>query len=534
MKNNYVLVFLLFSFPCFSQQTVEDNFEGTGTITTWFGDDCGLDTNFSNPFKTGINTSNTVLKYTDSGGTFANVRFDIPGNFELSSNNIFTLKIYIPSNGITGSQTNQVSLKLQDGTLNEPWTTQSEIIKTIVLDQWQTVTFNFANDTYVNYNGSSPAPTTRTDFNRVVIQVNGENNNDHVIAYIDDVLYNGTITDSSSTTFDTLVWSDEFDTNGPVDASKWFHQTLLPNGTSWYNNEVQHYTNRTDNSIVENGILKIIAKKEVFTNQGQTKQYTSARLNSKYAFTYGKVEIRAKMPTGVGTWPAMWMLGQNITEPGGYWASTHGTTPWPACGEVDIVEHWGDNQNFLQSALHTPSSSGDTVNKGGRSVTTASTAFHTYVLEWTSEKMVFKIDGVTHYTYNPATKNSSTWPFDAPQYFLLNVAILPNIDAGFTQSALEIDYIRVYQQSSLSVTNELKQIEALMFPNPVNNQLKIRIAPKFINSSVRVFSSLGKELDKFTMKEEEVVLDMSNYASGLYFLKVQSAFGYKTYQVLKD
>ena len=103
----------------------------------------------------------------------------------------------------------------------------------------------------------------------------------------------------------TLVWSDEFDDDGttymsgvdnPVDDSKWFHQTKLPNGWSWYNDELQHYTNRIDNSYVSDGTLKIVAKKEVFSDQGHTKDYTSARLNAKHAFTYGVVEIRAKLP----------------------------------------------------------------------------------------------------------------------------------------------------------------------------------------------------------------------------------------------
>src|SRR6187402_1284870 len=87
--------------------------------------------------------------------------------------------------------------------------------------------------------------------------------------------------------YDHLVWADEFDVNGAIDATKWHHQTKLPNGNSWYNGELQHYTNRTDNAIVENGFLKIVAKKETFTDQNTTKQYTSARLNSKFAFTYG-------------------------------------------------------------------------------------------------------------------------------------------------------------------------------------------------------------------------------------------------------
>ena len=250
---------------------------------------------------------------------------------------------------------------------------------------------------------------------------------------------------NSCNTFNTLVWSDEFNTNGAVNPSNWHHQTQLPNGSSWYNGEVQHYTNRQVNSNVNNGVLSIVAKKETFTDQGQTKQYTSARLNSKFAFKYGRVEIRAKLPTGTGTWPAIWMLGKNINEPGAYWSSTNGTVNWPACGEIDIMEHWGNNQNYVQSAIHSPSSFGGTVNIGGQNIPTVSSQFHVYTLEWSSERMTFSVDGVVHYVYNPAIKNANTWPFDADQYILLNVAMQPAIDPLFTHSAMEVDYIRVYQ-----------------------------------------------------------------------------------------
>ena len=94
-----------------------------------------------------------------------------------------------------------------------------------------------------------------------------------------------------------FLWSDEFDSNGAVNSTKWHHQTQLPNGGSWFNGEVQHYTNLISNSFINNGVLNIVAKKENYTNQGVTKQYTSARLNSKFAFLYGRVDIRAKIPT---------------------------------------------------------------------------------------------------------------------------------------------------------------------------------------------------------------------------------------------
>jgi beta-glucanase (GH16 family) len=475
MYRNISILAFLFFLPVLSHtQTLEDDFEGNGNIFTWFGDDCAINRTFANPYKQSINSSATVLRYMDNGGQYANLRFDADANFNLSVSATFTIKIYVPSSGLTGNQPNQVSLKLQDGKLGQPWITQSEVIKPIVLNQWQTVKFNFKSDTYVNLDSGSLPPSQRKDFNRVVIQVNGENNNNRVLAFIDDFFYNGII--PSEPVFDRLVWSDEFDKNGAVDNAKWHHQTKLPNDGSWYNGEIQHYTNRTSNAFTENGFLKIVAKKETFTDQGRTKAYTSARLNSKFTFKYGKVEIRAKLPSGVGTWPALWMLGKNINEVGGYWDNQgFGTTAWPACGEIDIMEHWGNNQNYVQSAIHTPSSFGNTVNLGGRIIPTVSTDFHVYGLVWTPEKLVFSVDDTVHYIYNPSEQDVSTWPFDAEQYILMNIAILPGISSGFTQSAMEVDYVRVYQESPPSATQDETRRQHSYYPNPVDDELKILI-----------------------------------------------------------
>ncbi len=540
MKNLFTYLFFISSFFLNAQETVEDDFEGNGTITSWEGDDCGIDTAFTNPFQTGINTSNTVLKYTDSGGNYANVRFDTPINFDLSINHTFSLKIYVPASSITGNETNQLSLKLQNGNIGSVWETQTEIIKTLVLDQWQTITFDFENDNYLNYNSGSGAPTERTDFNRVLIQVNSEDNTNNVTAYIDDFLYDGVLEDNSGTgsgndpIYDELIWSDEFDGTGAIDSNKWFHQTQLPSGGSWYNGEIQHYTNRTTNTYVSNGAMHLVAKKEAFTDQGQTKQYTSARLNSKIAFTYGKVEVRAILPTGVGTWPAIWMLGKNITETGAYWQTQgYGTTSWPACGEVDIMEHWGTNQNFVQSAMHTPSSSGGTVNHGGQTISTASTAYHVYSLEWYPEKMVFKVDGVHHYTYQPEVRNSSTWPFDADQYILLNTAIQPSITSSFTQSDMIIDYVRVYQEATASV-NEVANLDAIkIYPNPVENNVTIQIQPNLIGVKATVYSLLGKEITSFVQNTSTEEYDLSKLKKGVYILKFDSKGLSSTYKILK-
>lgn len=253
--------------------------------------------------------------------------------------------------------------------------------------------------------------------------------------------------------YNNLVWSDEFDNNGAINAIKWHHQTQLPNGNSWYNGEVQHYTNLITNSFVSDGKLTIKAIKEPYTNQGVTKQYTSARLNSKFAFKYGRVDIRAKVPTNQGTWPALWLLGKNVNEPGGFWQPQFGNTNWPACGEIDIMEHGitpSQPQNYIQSAIHTPSSFGNTVNHGGTIASNLGNEFHVYSMNWSPFQITFLLDGVPFYTYNPAVKNASTWPFDAEQYLLLNIAmggVAGNIPASFTQASMEIDYVRVYQNT---------------------------------------------------------------------------------------
>jgi beta-glucanase (GH16 family) len=324
-----------------------------------------------------------------------------------------------------------------------------------------------------------------------------------------------------------LVWSDEFDddattyisgVDNAIDDSKWFHQTKLPNGWGWYNNEQQHYTNRIENSYVSDGTLKIVAKKEVFSDQGHTKDYTSARLNSKFAFTYGVVEIRAKLPTGIGTWPAIWTLGKNINENGAYWQQEgFGSASWPACGEIDIMEHWGSNQNFVQSAMHTPSSHGATVNHGGRTISTVSSQFHVYKLEWTAEKMIFSVDDIEHYTYNPTVKNDDTWPFNSDQYLLLNVAIQESIEPSFTSSAMEIDYIRVYQDQPLSIDqNNPSQIQ--LYPNPTSKRFIID-STKDINE-VNIYDLHGRLVVQRRPMQKDISI-VEDLSKGAYLVEIK-------------
>jgi beta-glucanase (GH16 family) len=328
-----------------------------------------------------------------------------------------------------------------------------------------------------------------------------------------------------------LVWSDEFDYTGAIDSEKWHHQTLLPNGQSWYNGEIQHYTNRIENSFVSDGTLKIMAIRENYTQQGVTKEFTSARLNSKFAFTYGRVEVRARLPFGVGTWPAIWTLGQNITEPGGYFYSEFGTTGWPACGEIDIMEHWGMNHDYISSATHTPSSFGGTVNVGGRYVDNVSSEFHLYMLEWSETRLIFSVDHQVHYIYEPSEQNMETWPFDLNQYILLNVAILPDIiPTGFTQDAMEIDYVRVYQNNLTSGAAQKEHFK--IYPNPSTDRINVRGAtdnPLFY----RIVNSIGQRLKEGPLELSTDYIDIADLAPGIYFLELTEGQNYQVTRIIK-
>ncbi|MFZ9004202.1 MAG: family 16 glycosylhydrolase [Robiginitalea sp.] len=237
--------------------------------------------------------------------------------------------------------------------------------------------------------------------------------------------------ESPGNDFDTLVFEEEFEVDGAPDASVWNYD-LGTGDNGWGNNESQYYTDRPENIIVEDGFLKITARAEEFEGSS----YTSARIQSyqKFEFQYGKVEVRAKLPAGGGTWPAIWMLGADFE-----------TNTWPAAGEIDIMEHVGNQQNTIYGSTHDPNNfAGDS-----RSVTTVvegvSDDFHVYGLEWTQDAITFSVDGEEFGTL----ENNGGLPFNKDFFMILNVAMGGNfggeINPAFTGSSMEVDYIRVYQ-----------------------------------------------------------------------------------------
>ena len=248
----------------------------------------------------------------------------------------------------------------------------------------------------------------------------------------------------------TLTWSDEF--NGPngsaPDSTKWTYDL---GGRGWGNDELETYTNRTQNAFQQDGNLVIQAFKETYTGRdGILRNYTSARLKTKGLFeqTYGRIEARIKIPHGQGMWPAFWMLGGNNVQPG-----------WPACGEIDIMENIGSEAATVHGTVHGPGYSDGGGITGAFSLSSGqrfADDFHVFAVEWESAAIRFYVDSSTtpYKTITPADLPSGTkWVFDHPFFIILNVAVggswpgSPDATTVFPQTML-VDYVRVYKRSS--------------------------------------------------------------------------------------
>ena len=235
----------------------------------------------------------------------------------------------------------------------------------------------------------------------------------------------------------TPVWQDEFNYTGLPDSTRWGFDT---GGHGWGNNERQYYTSSINNARVANGVLTITALRE----EKEEKQYTSARLVSKNKgdFLYGRVEARAKLPAGRGTWPAIWMLPTDQHYGG-----------WPASGEIDIMEHVGYDPGKVHVTVHTEAynHSKGTQKGKNKAVPTAMTAFHLYRVDWTPDSILGFIDDEPVFSFQNEGNGSATWPFDKRFHLLLNLAIGGNwggaqgVDDAIFPARFEVDYVRVYK-----------------------------------------------------------------------------------------
>lgn len=236
-----------------------------------------------------------------------------------------------------------------------------------------------------------------------------------------------------------LVWADEFDYAGLPDSTKWSYQI---GGDGWGNNEKQYYTNADSlNASANNGVLSIVARKQAIGKN----EYTSTRLVSKNKgdWKYGKVEVRARLPKGRGLWPAVWMLP---TE------RVYGN--WPACGEIDIMEHVGYNPDSAFSTVHTKSFNHMIGTQKSKAIKleNAYNAFHIYSIEWNADKIDFFLDGDLKFTFVNSGNGFAEWPFDKPFFLIMNLAVGGNwggkhgIDETVFPAKLVIDYVRVFEK----------------------------------------------------------------------------------------
>jgi beta-glucanase (GH16 family) len=231
-----------------------------------------------------------------------------------------------------------------------------------------------------------------------------------------------------------LVWGEEFDYNGKPDAGYWGYEEGYIR-----NHELQYYTDQLENVSVSGGLCTITAQME------KPDSITSASMNTlgKFDFLYGRIEVRAKIPSALGTWPAIWMLGTNRSEVG-----------WPACGEIDIMEHVGYDPDKVHANIHTKSYNHVLgTNKGNTiEVENPSTDFHIFALEWYEAKMDFFYDDSLYFSYqNDMAGNPDTWPFDQSHYLLLNLAYggtwggSEGVDTTRLPLEFIIDYVRYYR-----------------------------------------------------------------------------------------
>ncbi len=310
-----------------------------------------------------------------------------------------------------------------------------------------------------------------------------------------------------------IIWSDEFDYEGLPDPEKWSYDI---GGHGWGNNELQYYTeNRLENARVENGKLIIEAHYELY----KEKLYTSARLVSKNKgdWLYGYFEMRAKLPSGRGTWPAFWMLPTDW-EYGG----------WPDSGEIDIMEHVGYDEEMVHATVHTQAYNHMIGTQVGvaQEVSDCETAYHIYACEWNENEIKMYIDGDLYFSFQNQG-HWTRWPFDKRFHILLNIAVggswggVEGIDKHAFPSQFSIDYIRVYAPGSgPSAIHEREGAAVLVYPNPTKDILSIEFPAVHASQELRlkIFDVLGKQLMDTNLWYTGTAVDinLAQLQSGVY------------------
>ena len=323
-----------------------------------------------------------------------------------------------------------------------------------------------------------------------------------------------------------LVWSEEFnDTAKTVNAANWNFDV---GGTGWGNQELQYYTNRTDNARVENGCLILEAKKEVYTSYNLTCNYTSGRINTKAKASslYGKIEARMSLPSGAGTWPAFWMMPE---------VNTYGN--WPSSGEIDIMEHIGSDPTMISMAVHTKDNNGSKGNNWYKRVYPGNVEnqFHTYGIEWEQDAIRFYIDSVKQTTlWRNLSGTYTTWPFDKSFYVILNLAIGGKMGGAVNDAIFDspvkmaVDFVRIYKSKTAAI-NSTKANSVKVYPTAFRDILTVATDE---TASVIITDLAGRKSLSTNVSGLQNI-DTSLLTSGVYFISVKQKNNTSTFKVFK-
>ncbi|AWH87064.1 laminarinase [Flavobacterium album] len=359
---------------------------------------------YNNKFTFSLDGEQIKFENDNGGATFFNASYTSVGGTPLGADNCLPYDVSGVKNVTLGAASSYVSPAASTGTQ-----------------------FTISNNGFLGYYiGSNTYEVLSITATRMQVRVVQGNNTD-LAWYL--ILTTQPPYPDDEPVYDNLVWEDQFNVDGAPDASKWTME--IGNNNGWGNGEKQYY--KAENAVVSGGTLKITAKAENFGGQ----QYTSARMKTenKFEFTYGKVVVRAKLPTGSGTWPALWLLGANQDVVG-----------WPACGEIDMMEHVGNEPNKVSGTLHYPGHSAGNADSTTTTVNGVQDGFHTYSINWSPSFIRFYVDDVEFKTF----PNSAAVPFNHDFFLIFNVAMGGSLGGtiapGFTQSSMEIDYVQVFQE----------------------------------------------------------------------------------------
>lgn len=319
-----------------------------------------------------------------------------------------------------------------------------------------------------------------------------------------------------------LAWSDEFD-GTTLNTDNW---APVNAGTGFGNKELQYYSSRPENLTIADGYLTITARLEAYKVGTASWKYTSAKISSsgKKDFTYGKIEARIKLPHGAGTWPAFWTLGYGS---------------WPSCGENDICEYQGSQPDQFQSNIHTKDYNG-TNGKNFHFVKAfpnVADSFHVFSIEWSDLKIKYFVDGAQYWTFSSLSVTPVNYPFNNPNYLILNLAIGGTMggtvnDSIFPQQMI-IDYVRVYKD--VASVREKVLTEQPILKSLFSDQLSIVFPDAIMKAkTITIFDLTGKILLKKTSDEQQIDMDTHLLSKGIYLVRMDTGSNIVTKKILKN